>query len=74
MICTICKSGHYKEGYTTVVLTRGDSSVIIKQVPALVCDQCGEYILSSDITKKVMLIAETAYANGAELEIRRFAA
>ena len=74
MICAICKTGQYKEGLTTVVLTKNDSAVIIKQVPALVCDQCGEYILSNDITKQILSIAEEAYANGTELEIRRFVA
>ena len=74
MICVICKTGHYNEGFTTVVLTKGESVIIIKQVPELVCDQCGEYILSAEITKKVLVIAQEAWAKGTEVEIRRFAA
>lgn len=74
MTCVLCKSGNYKEDFTTVVLTRDDSVVIIKQVPALVCDQCGEYILSSEITKVVLAMAEEAYSKGAEVEVRRFVA
>ncbi len=74
MTCVICKTGVYKHGYTTVVLTKDDSSVIIKGVPAQVCDQCGEYVLSSDISKKVLAIAHEAWSKGAEVEIRKFAA
>jgi len=74
MICVICKTGVYKYGYTTVVLTKDDSAVIIKGVPAQVCDQCGEYILSSEISKKVLAIAYEAWSKGAEVEIRKFAA
>jgi len=74
MTCVICKSGAYKEGLTTVVLTKDDSVVIIKRVPALVCDQCGEYILSSEITKTVLDMAEEAYSKGTEVEVRPFVA
>jgi len=74
MTCVLCKSGIYKEDFTTVVLTKNDSVVIIKRVPALVCDQCGEYILSSDIMKIVLTMAEEAYNKGAEVEVRRFVA
>lgn len=74
MICVICKIGQYKPGYTTVVLIKNETSVIIKDVPAAICDQCGEYILSEEITEKVLMIANEAYLNGAEVEIRKFAA
>jgi YgiT-type zinc finger domain-containing protein len=74
MICVTCKTGQYKEGQTTVILTIDETSVIIKEVPALVCDQCGEYILSSEITRHVLDIAREARSKGTEVEIRKFAA
>lgn len=74
MNCVVCKTGHYMDGFTTVVLTRKDSAIIIKQVPARVCQQCGEYILSAETTKKVLSIAEEAWSNGTEIEIRKYAA
>jgi len=74
MICVICKTGQYKEGITTVVLTEGETAVIIKGVPAMICDQCGEYILTSDVTRKVLAMARESRNKGTEVEIRRFAA
>ena len=74
MTCVLCKSGHYEKGFTTVVLTKEDSAVIIKGVPAMVCDQCGEYILDGNTTKLVLAMAEEAYSKGAEVEIRQFVA
>ncbi len=74
MTCVICKTGTYKSGVTTVVLTKDDSAIIIKGVPAEICDQCGEYILSSDITGKILSLANEAWKNGTEVEIRHFAA
>jgi YgiT-type zinc finger domain-containing protein len=74
MICVICKTGRYKSGFVTVALTIGKAAVIIKEVPAMVCDQCGEYVLSSEVTEKVLKIVNDALLNGAEVEVRRFAA
>ena len=55
-------------------LTRGESSIIIKGVPARVCDQCAEYILDSATTRAVLAMAADAFDHGAEVEVRRFAA
>ena len=48
--------------------------MILKRVPAEVCDNCGEYYLSSDVAAEVLARAELAVKNGAEVEILRFAA
>ncbi|RKX82797.1 MAG: hypothetical protein DRP70_15790 [Spirochaetes bacterium] len=74
MTCTTCKTGTYKSGTATVVLKKEDSTIIIKQVPAEICDQYGEYILSSGITKIVLEMADEAWRKGSEAEIRWFAA
>ena len=74
MKCVICKEGLYREGVTTVVFTKGEATVIIKGVPAQVCEQCGEYTLDTETTRSVLAMAEEAFAKGTEVEIRRFAA
>ena len=50
------------------------TTVIFKKVPADVCDNCGEYYLSEEISQTLLDKAETAVKNGAEVEILRFAA
>ena len=57
-----------------MTLQRGDSTIIFKLVPAEVCDNCGEYYLSEAVTEQLVAHAERAVANGAEVEILRFAA
>jgi len=74
MNCVICKRGTTKAGLVTVTLERGDCLVILKQVPADVCENCGEYYLSEAITEKVLNKAEDAVKKGAEVEIIRYAA
>jgi YgiT-type zinc finger domain-containing protein len=58
----------------TATLQRGETTVILKQVPAEVCDSCGEYYLSSEVAAQVLNRAELAVKSGAEVEILRFAA
>lgn len=74
MTCVICKQGELYPGTTTVTMTRGESTVVIKKVPADICENCGEYYLSEDISKQVMLMAEEAIKRNHEVEIVQFAA
>jgi len=74
MRCVICKHGETKLGLVTVTLERDECIVVIKKVPAEVCDNCGEYYLSDAITEQVQERAEVAVNNGAEVEIIRYAA
>jgi YgiT-type zinc finger domain-containing protein len=74
MKCVICKTGEMVEGTTTVTLQRGETTVVIKDVPAEVCDNCGEYYLSDEMSAKVLAMAEAAVSKGAEVEILRWAA
>ncbi|MFH0728154.1 MAG: type II toxin-antitoxin system MqsA family antitoxin [Pseudomonadota bacterium] len=73
MKCVICKNGETSQGTTTVILNRGETAVIFKQVPADVCDNCGEYYLSAEVTGKVLKKAEEAVTKGVEVEICRYA-
>jgi YgiT-type zinc finger domain-containing protein len=74
MNCVVCKHGETHPGHVTVTLQRGDTTVILKQVPAEVCENCGEYYLSDKVTGQVMNRAEAAVKSGTEVEILRFAA
>jgi len=74
MSCAICRNGRTHNGYVTVTVQRGETTVILKLVPADVCDTCGEYYLSSEVSAQVLERAESAVKSGAEVEILRFAA
>ncbi len=74
MRCVLCKTGHTSRGETTVTLTRGETTVVIKGVPADVCDNCGEPYLDEETSAWVMDRAEQAVAQGVEVEIVRYAA
>ena len=74
MKCLFCKQGETHPGKVTSVLERGETVVIFRDVPADVCENCGEYYLSDEVTDELLERAERAIENGAEVEILRFAA
>lgn len=74
MRCVICKHGETTPGMTSVTLTRDEAVVVFKAVPADICQNCGEYYLSDELTDRLLQKAEAAIANGSEVEIQRYAA
>ncbi len=74
MTCVVCKIGETQPGETTLLLERGESIIIIKDVPAHICENCGERYFDADVTREVMARADEAVQKGAELEILRMVA
>ena len=73
MQCVICKHGETHSGFTTVALQRGEHTLIFKDVPAEICENCGEYYLSDEVAARLYKQAEQALKRGAEVEIGRYA-
>ena len=74
MKCLICKTGTTKEGTTTVTLEREETVVVIKDVPAHVCDNCGEYYLTEEVSKRIYALAEEAVQRKVQVEVLHYAA
>jgi YgiT-type zinc finger domain-containing protein len=60
MNCIICKQGETRPGAATVTLEREGTMLIVKSVPAQVCQNCGEEYINEDITAKLLQQAEEA--------------
>jgi YgiT-type zinc finger domain-containing protein len=67
MRCVLCRQGETHAGQVAATLQRGETIVIIKQVPADVCENCGEYYLSKEVTSLVLQKGEEAVHKGAEI-------
>ena len=74
MNCTLCRNGSTRPGFVTVTLERGSTTVVLRDVPAEVCENCGEYYLTAEVTDRVLAQGEKAAAAGVEVEIARYAA
>jgi len=72
--CVLCGTGTLKRGLTTVSLTGGNTTLVVKAVPADICKQCGEPYLDESVAQWIHERAESAVKRGAEVEILRYAA
>jgi len=69
MKCVICKTGTMHEGKVTVTLEKNGSIILIKEVPAQICDVCEHYYLDETITGEVLKRGNEGLLKGAELEV-----
>ena len=58
----------------TLTLTRDAMTLVVKDVPASVCDNCGEEYVDSEITASLLDSAEEAAMNGVQIEVRSYTA
>ncbi len=66
--CPLCKASASK-GVTTITVELGFGVVVIRQVPAMVCLQCGEEWLDDATTQKVEEIVNAARQKHVAVEI-----
>jgi len=74
MKCAICRNGQTVDGFITVTLESDQTTLVFKNVPAGVCENCGEEYLSADTNRALLRKAQEAVARGVDLELLRFAA
>ena len=74
MKCPICRTGEASEGTTTVTLERGEVTVVFKDVPARVCDNCGEDYVDDAVAARLLEALDQADQAGVVTDVRRFAA
>ena len=54
--CTLCSEGQYLDKHIVFSSRRG-RLVVIEGVPALVCDVCGDQIITEDTVREIERIA-----------------
>ncbi len=73
MRCPLCKS-EMEKGFTDVTFRREKSIIVIEDVPSILCVNCGEAVIDSEISQKAYAIAEREMKRGVVLEFFKFAA
>ncbi|MGH9078021.1 MAG: YgiT-type zinc finger protein [Acidimicrobiales bacterium] len=61
--CDVSRTGH----------NRDHTTLVVKAVPADVCDNCGEEYLDEHVTSLLLHLVDTAARTGVEVEVREFA-
>ena len=72
MKCPICKQGETAPGTATVTLQRDGLTLIVKEVPAQVCDNCGEEYVDERTTAELLAKVESEARAGTEINVRHF--
>ena len=72
MRCVVCKQADVKAGTTTVTLERDELTLVIKNVPARVCPNCGEAYVDQAVTAELLRDAEAMARSGAQVDIRQY--
>ena len=73
MNCIVCHQGQTRPGTTTVTFHRDRQTVVVNEVPAEVCENCGEAYVAEDATAQVLAIAHAAREAQAQVFVRNFA-
>ena len=74
MKCLICKQGEPQPSLTKITLERGELSLVLSNVPALVCPNCGEEYIDEGVAERILSGAEGLARIGTQVEIRQYVA
>ncbi|CAA9424509.1 hypothetical protein AVDCRST_MAG82-1675 [uncultured Rubrobacteraceae bacterium] len=74
MRCVVCKQGEAREGTATVTLERDDMILVVRNVPAEVCEVCGEEYIAEETTARLLSAAEEAARAGVQVDVREYVA
>ena len=74
MKCLVCKNENTEAGTTTITFERDGMTLVIKNVPAQVCTNCGEAYVDEDTSARLLESAETAAREGVQVEVREYRA
>jgi YgiT-type zinc finger domain-containing protein len=74
LTCVICKGGEVKPGRTTLTVERGALTLVIKDIPARVCGNCGEAYFDEATTAQIEVIVEKAESSGVQVAVQAYAA
>jgi YgiT-type zinc finger domain-containing protein len=70
----MCKNENTVVGATTVTFERDGMTLVIKNVPAQVCPNCGEAYVDENTTARLLESAESAACEGVQVEVRNYQA
>lgn len=74
MKCVNCKQGETQPGTTTVTLERDGVTLVIKGVPARVCDTCGEEYVDDSVAEQLLATLDQAAQAGVQVDVRQYVA
>ena len=68
-MCKYCKGGNYVESTTTHVVDYKNHLIIVRNVPCMECEQCGDIYFSMEIARRLEQIVNEAKKLAQEISI-----
>jgi len=72
MSCVICRRAELQEGTGTSIFEHNGMTLVIKDVPKLVCPNCGEEYTDEETTERLLQIAQDAEESGVLTDVRKY--
>lgn len=72
MNCIICKQAELINSFTSITFERDEFKLVINNVPAQVCPNCGEAIVDEDVATRLLSEAEDVVHEGILEDIRDY--
>ena len=72
MSCIICHQGETRPGTTTVTFSRDGFTLVVRDVPAEVCENCGEAYVDESTTEELLRLARELRQPGTSVVVRDF--
>ena len=64
MICLICRQAELINGFTSIPFERDEFRLLIRNIPAQVCPNCGEAIVDEDVALHLLEKADVIFEQG----------
>jgi YgiT-type zinc finger domain-containing protein len=64
MICLICRQAEVLDSLTSVSFQRGEMYLTVKDVPARLCQSCGEAYVDEAVARRLLQSVEEMYKAG----------
>lgn len=58
MICLVCRQAEVVNGFASVKLERGEFRLVVNEVPARLCPNCGEAYVDEEVVVRLLQSAE----------------
>ncbi len=69
MKCVVCRHGETAPATATVTIQRDAMTLVVRGVPAQVCENCGEEYVDEGEASNIVALADSAAERGARVEV-----
>ncbi len=70
-LCPVCR-GQKKEGTTTFTVDLGTGVIVVRHVPALLCEQCGMEWIDDSVSEILEKLVDDVRLKGSIVEVKEF--